>query len=84
MENTHTRMTVGLSGVPAHVLERALEEGLAGSRNDVIRQALVLYGEKLGLLDNEGPLSEEVARAIGAAKTEKNVSHKEVKKRLGL
>ncbi|MEW6329738.1 MAG: hypothetical protein AB1468_06540 [Candidatus Micrarchaeota archaeon] len=73
-----------LLGVPAHVLERALEEGLAGSRNDVIRQALVLYGEKLGLLDNEGPLSEEVSKAIDAAGSEKSISHKEVKKRLGL
>ena len=77
-------MTIGLSGIPAHVLERAVEEGLSGSRNDVIRQALVLYGEKLGLLDNEGPLDEDAAGAIEAARATKSISHKELKKRLGL
>ncbi|MBI5036446.1 hypothetical protein HZC09_03810 [Candidatus Micrarchaeota archaeon] len=82
MENI--RMTVDLAGVPANVVRLAVRKGFSGSMNDVIRNALVVYGERYGLLDDDGELDEGFGRSLQQAAKEKGISTKELKKRLKL
>ncbi|MDP2717593.1 MAG: hypothetical protein Q8P02_02520, partial [Candidatus Micrarchaeota archaeon] len=68
------RLTVGLSGAPARVIQNAVERGFSGSKTDVIRSALIAYGERYGLLDSDGTLKSDVVRSLKKAAIEEGLS----------
>lgn len=76
------RMSVQLFGVPARVMERAMQQGFAGSRTDVLRAALIAYGEKYGLLDSDGTLKPDVRKSLHEAAKVEGLSTAEMKRRL--
>lgn len=76
------RMSVNLFGLPARVMERALEQGFAGSRTDVLRAALIAYGEKYRLMDSDGILKTEVKNSLYEAAQSEGLSTADMKRRL--
>ena len=71
--------TVRLKGEPAEILNKLVEEGFSGSKNEAIRTSLIFYAMQLGLISPKG-LHKKIKSDI--AKTKIKYSEEEVQKQI--
>ena len=68
-----TTLTLRLRGLQAEIVERMVEAGLAETRSEAVRIALLQFGRSAGLVDEKA-----LFKALQSAASEKPIGDKEI------